>query len=79
MKLKEIEENSQKIKIFYLPSYSQDLNPDEYLNNDLKRGLNTKRMPRNIQHLKDGTFVLIINSRYRSIITCHEKLILVKD
>ena len=50
-----VEENSKKIKIFYLPSYSPDLNPDEYLNNDLKRGLNTKRMPRNIEQLKDNT------------------------
>ena len=31
-----IESNSEKIEVFYLPSYSPELNPDEYLNGDLK-------------------------------------------
>jgi len=31
-----LEENKERMSIFYLPSYSPDLNPDEYLNNDLK-------------------------------------------
>ena len=47
--------NDESIKIFYLPSYSPELNPDEYLNCDLKRGLNTKRMPRNTTQLKENT------------------------
>jgi len=32
-----LEENKEKIEVFYLPSYSPELNPDEYLNDDLKR------------------------------------------
>jgi transposase len=32
-----IEENKDRIEIFYLPSYSPDLNPDEYFNGTLKR------------------------------------------
>jgi len=31
-----VEMNSAKIELFYLPSYSPELNPDEYLNRDLK-------------------------------------------
>ncbi len=31
-----IKENKQKIEVFYLPSYSPELNPDERLNRDLK-------------------------------------------
>jgi transposase len=31
-----INENKSKIELFYLPTYSPDLNPDELLNNDLK-------------------------------------------
>lgn len=31
-----LEENKEKIEVFYLPSYSPELNPDEYLNNSLK-------------------------------------------
>ena len=31
-----LEENEESLRIFYLPSYSPDLNPDEFLNRDLK-------------------------------------------
>lgn len=31
-----LECHKEEIELFYLPSYSPDLNPDEYLNNDLK-------------------------------------------
>lgn len=47
-----VKENKKSIELFYLPSYSPELNPDEYLNCDLKRGLNSKRMPRNTDQLK---------------------------
>jgi transposase len=29
-------ENSERIELFYLPPYSPELNPDEYLNNTVK-------------------------------------------
>ena len=31
-----LEKHKDKIEVFYLPSYSPELNPDEYLNNSLK-------------------------------------------
>jgi len=31
-----LKEHCEEIKIFYLPAYSPELNPDEYLNCDLK-------------------------------------------
>jgi transposase len=34
-----VEENKSKIEVFYLPSYSPELNPDEFLNGTLKREL----------------------------------------
>ncbi|MDN0075069.1 transposase [Crenobacter sp. SG2303] len=34
--LNEEEENKKAIELFFLPSYSPELNPDEYLNGDLK-------------------------------------------
>jgi transposase len=34
-------ENEDKIEIFYLPSYSPGLNPDELLNADLKQHVTT--------------------------------------
>jgi transposase len=37
-----VEENKERIELFYLPSYSPNLNPDEYLNNDLKTRVSKK-------------------------------------
>ena len=39
-----IAENQEKIQVFYLPSYSPELNPDELLNADLKQRV-TKAVP----------------------------------
>ena len=39
-------EHKAFIEVHYLPSYSPDLNPDEYLNNDLKTGLSQKPLKR---------------------------------
>jgi len=48
------EENTSKIALFYLPSYSPELNPDEYLNNDLKSGIGLKASPKNEKQLKNN-------------------------
>ena len=37
-----LEENKEKIECFYLPSYSQELNPEERLNSDLKQTISSK-------------------------------------
>lgn len=47
-------ENSAKIAIFYLPAYSPEKNPDEYLNCDLKYGLSEKPSPKNQEQLKQN-------------------------
>ena len=39
-----LREHAAFIKVFHLPSYSPDLNPDEYLNRDLKSNLNPDPM-----------------------------------
>jgi transposase len=48
------EENLEKIELFYLPSYSPDRNPDEYLNCDLKYGLSEKPAPKTVEKLKEN-------------------------
>lgn len=48
------EENKEKIALFYLPSYSPEKNPDEYLNCDLKYGLSERPAPRNQKQLKNN-------------------------
>jgi len=37
-----LKEHEKQIEIFFLPSYSPELNPDEYLNCDLKAGIHPK-------------------------------------
>jgi transposase len=49
-----VEENNDKIQLFYLPSYSPEKNPDEYLNCDLKYGLSDKPAPKNEKQLKQN-------------------------
>ena len=38
-----LEEHKEHIEVFYLPAYSPELNPDEYLNNDLKQTICQRR------------------------------------
>ena len=41
-----------QIEVFYLPPYSPELNPDEYLNGDLKRAVHQDVAPKDAQQLK---------------------------
>lgn len=47
-------DKEELIEIFYLPSYSPELNPDEYLNNDIKQGVHSKSLFRDQNSLKMG-------------------------
>ena len=40
------------IELEYLPAYSPELNPDEYLNNDVKANVHRRAMPRNKDELR---------------------------
>ena len=52
----------EQIELFYLPSYSPELNPDEYLNRDLKKQLSDK--PSN---QKEGSFKAQAKTQMRSL------------
>lgn len=47
-----LEEHSEQLELFYLPSYSPELNPVEYFNGDLKQGVHDKPLSRNPSQLK---------------------------
>ena len=47
-----LEDKRKHIELFFLPSYAPDLNPDEYLNCDLKARLNAAEPVRSDSHLK---------------------------
>ena len=50
-----VKERPQEIALFYLPAYSPEYNPDEYLNHDLKRTLGTQSMVKDKQELQNHT------------------------
>ena len=47
-----LQEHTNQIEVFYLPSYSPELNPDEYLNCDLKAGVHSGTPARSKNQLK---------------------------
>lgn len=47
-----LSEHEDEIEVFYLPSYSPELNPDEYLNCDLKAGVHSGKPARDKASLK---------------------------
>lgn len=49
-----VAERSQQIELFYLPRRAAELNPDEYLNNDAKGGVNAERMPDDQEELRSN-------------------------
>ena len=50
-----IKEHEEQIAIFYLPPYSPEFNPDEYLNQDYKRNANKDNIPTNVKELRENT------------------------
>lgn len=47
-----LERHIKEIEVFFLPSYSPELNPDEYLNCDLKHGVHSGKPARSKSQLK---------------------------
>jgi transposase len=47
-----LQEHAGQIELFFLPSYSPQLNPVEYLNGDVKQGVHSKPPSRNLSQLK---------------------------
>ena len=44
--------HSEQIELLFIPSYSPELNPDEYLNRDLKSNVHGGRTPKSFDDLK---------------------------
>jgi hypothetical protein len=45
-------DKKEQLEVFYLPKYSPERNPDEYLNCDVKGNINTDRLPKDRAELK---------------------------
>jgi transposase len=53
-------EHQERIEIFFLPRYAPERNPDEYLNNDMKEGINATGLPDSKGELRSRMLGLII-------------------
>ena len=49
-----VEENHKKIRLFHLPPYSPEYNPDEYLNHDLKQSIGSQAQAKNVDDIQDN-------------------------
>ncbi len=49
-----LEDKKDQLELFFLPAYSPELNPDEYLNNDIKQGVHSKTLFRDQESLNKG-------------------------
>jgi hypothetical protein len=47
-----VETRKDRIEVFYLPRRAPELNPDEYLNNDLKGNVNEAGLPDSKEELR---------------------------
>lgn len=48
-----LKRHKQEIEVYYLPPYSPEMNPDEYLNGDLKQPIRSSAPARTMQQLKN--------------------------
>ena len=63
-KLKEwLEENKNKIEVFFLPSYSPELNPQEYVNQDIKTNVIGKKRPINKAQMRNDVEGFMYNRK----------------
>lgn len=76
-----IEEHKNEISIFYFPSYSPDINPQEYLNNILKQNIHSGLSPKNADEIEKKTmkFMNEVGESKIKMIFEHPKLRYQKD
>ena len=73
-----LEEHKAQIEIFFLPPYSPEINPDEYLNHALKLRVHSGEHPRTKKDLKHKIHSFMRHLQHAShcvrAFFCHEKL-----
>jgi transposase len=55
-----VDQHSDRIDVFFLPRRSPELNPDEYLNNDLKGNVHTASLPKHEGELADRIHAFLL-------------------
>lgn len=74
MKIKEwLRLNEEGIRLFYLPSYCPELNPDEFLNQDVKANIGRKRSHTRVEMIKNLSAYLKMRQKQPHIIQSYVK------
>jgi transposase len=76
-----LQENKEKIAVYFIPSYSPELNPDEYLNCDLKQGIlalgaahvSVKKSPKNVETLHSNVQNHMATCTEYEVRVCYKK------
>jgi transposase len=55
-----VDEHSDRIELYFLPRRSPELNPDEYLNQDLKANVHNAGLPKNSEELADRIHAFLL-------------------
>ena len=63
-------QHQDQVELIYLPGYSPELNPDELLNNDVKRTALRQKRPRNVHQLKADVRSFLFSTQKRSYKVC---------
>lgn len=58
-----LSKNKKKIEVFFLPPYSPELNPQEYVNQDVKTNVIGKKRPINKAQMKDNVNEFMLNRK----------------
>jgi len=71
-----LEEHKSEIEVFYFPSYSPEINPDEYLNQILKQNIHSGITPRNEKQItkKIMDFMSNLSEQMVQMLFYHPKL-----
>ena len=66
-----VKSHSADIRLFFLPDYSPELNPDEYLNNDVKANALGRQRPRDQPELIAGVRSYLRQTQVRPALVCN--------
>jgi len=65
-----LEANKEKIEVFFLPPYSPEVNPDEYLNHALKLSVHSGKHPRTKEDLIHKIHSFMRRLQHRRLMVC---------
>jgi len=63
-----LEGRDSRIRLFFLPAYSPELNPDEYLNQDVKSNALGRRRPPDQAHMMRGVRAYLRSAQRRAVL-----------